>query len=418
MTRGPRSLLFLWPLLVHCGKDGPAAPGPGGDGAARPDGPRTTRDGGAGDAAVRRDGQPPLRDGSAKDAILATDARFMDGAAGAGGALVPVFVAQGYMGRTTISCDDGRTWIADRSDDAALRCFSGGIDCDHNGGRAMGVTIADGWIVATWGWGEGNSVRRSRDGRTFSRVLDGTVFAGIEASAGRLAAIAEMPRVSLDQGASWQTAPGPMGFSGNIRATGGGAGGPFVAAGGDTVGQVMVSDDGLAWRRPAELPAGCGGGVTPDGIAVVGGRIVITHDSGRVCLSTDGGNRFSTTVVDMRFSSSVLWTGSELLAWGRLADASPVLARSADGRAWTIAPVVATSESGADAAVPKIEAVARSASGTFVTVEGEWDQWYERQRFYRSTDGTTWRALPRSAFVGSHPIRFLSAGLVDRSACP
>ena len=56
----------------------------------------------------------------------------------------PMFVAQGFVGRTTISCDDGRTWVADHSDDEAMRCFSAtpGSDCDHNGQRAMGLVCS------------------------------------------------------------------------------------------------------------------------------------------------------------------------------------------------------------------------------------------------------------------------------------
>src|SRR5688500_13591196 len=34
---------------------------------------------------------------------------------GGGVAAVPMFVAQGMYGRSTISCDDGRTWVANRS---------------------------------------------------------------------------------------------------------------------------------------------------------------------------------------------------------------------------------------------------------------------------------------------------------------
>src|SRR5215208_3215992 len=38
---------------------------------------------------------------------------------------VPIFIAQGMLGRTTISCDDGRTWVGDHSweiDGDAMMC--------------------------------------------------------------------------------------------------------------------------------------------------------------------------------------------------------------------------------------------------------------------------------------------------------
>jgi hypothetical protein len=158
--------------------------------------------------------------------------------------------------------------------------------------------------------------------------------------------------------------------------------------------------------------------VTPDGIGFGGGSLVITHDSGLVCVSTDGGAHFTSAMVDARFGGSVLWTGSELLSWGQSSGGNPVRLSSPDGLAWTATELVARGADGSSARVPKIETVARSASGTFVTVEGEWDQWYERQQFYRSADGITWQALPRTAFVGSHPIRFLAFGELDPAACP
>src|SRR5262245_36884214 len=33
---------------------------------------------------------------------------------------IPIFVAQGNVGRTTISCDDGQSWVANRSDDDTI----------------------------------------------------------------------------------------------------------------------------------------------------------------------------------------------------------------------------------------------------------------------------------------------------------
>jgi hypothetical protein len=51
-------------------------------------------------------------------------------------------------------------------------------------------------------------------------------------------------------------------------------------------------------------------------------------------------------------------------------------------------------------------------------VNGGWDQWYERQRFYRSTDGVTWDELAAGAFTGGHPVRFAAAGAVDVGTCP
>jgi len=57
------------------------------------------------------------------------------GDAGSGDAgSTPVFVAQGHAGRTTVSCDDGNTWVANRSDNDSIVCFTNGVDCDHQSG--------------------------------------------------------------------------------------------------------------------------------------------------------------------------------------------------------------------------------------------------------------------------------------------
>ncbi len=340
---------------------------------------------------------------------------------------VGVFVAQGYVGRTTISCDDGRTWVANRSDDDALRCFAGGLDCDHNGGRAMGVSAIDGVIFASWGWGMPNSVRRSSDGARWDRSIDRSIFSGIESAAGRVVAISNQPQLSTDLGGRW-TPSTPLGFMGHIRATGviGTSPRRFVAAGGEngaTVGDVMISDDGMTWRRPMSVPRECGQGVAADGVGFGGdgaGIAVITHDNGLVCVSRDGGQQWTSSRVDgVNFEATVIHTGTEFVTWGRSMTMGLVQLRSVDGVRWTPAALSATNADGSRATTPRINAAARSPSGTFVTVHGEWNNWYDRQLFYRSTDGVRWQALARSAFVGSHPIRFFTYAEIARGgACP
>ena len=55
-------------------------------------------------------------------------------------------------------------------------------------------------------------------------------------------------------------------------------------------------------------------------------------------------------------------------------------------------------------------------AGSFVAVS---NQAYAGQQFYRSTDGVTWDILPKSAFLGSHPIRNISFGYAEPTAqCP
>ena len=340
--------------------------------------------------------------------------------------LVPVLVAQGYMGRTTISCDDGKTWIADHSDDDSVRCFAtGGPDCDHNGGNAMGLAYGHGTFVGTWGWGEPNSVRRSVDGVTWERVVDGTIFSGLEFGAARFVAIDAKPRVSTDDGKTWTTGA-DIGFIGHIRRTGfvDVDGGLFIAAGaenGATHGEVMYSDGGFAWHRPTTLPDACGLGAGASSIAYGGGVIVMGHDTGTVCRSTDGAKTWTTAATGASIETSIVWDGAAFLTWGMTTDGkyTQVRLRSSDGIAWTAEPTKLRKADGTSSNGPAVAPVTRSAAGTYVATNGGWQVWYEKQVFYRSTDGLTWEALPSGAYKGSHPVKFITAGRIAKGgACP
>ncbi len=80
-------------------------------------------------------------------ATVTADAGPVDaGARDAGSRQVPIFLASGHMARTIISCDDGKTWVANHSDADLLRCFypngnpdGGDANCDHNEGSAHGL---------------------------------------------------------------------------------------------------------------------------------------------------------------------------------------------------------------------------------------------------------------------------------------
>ena len=58
-------------------------------------------------------------------------------------------------------------------------------------------------------------------------------------------------------------------------------------------------------------------------------------------------------------------------------------------------------------------------NGVFVGVSGNWGNAYEKQKFYRSSDGLIFKELSISAVKGGHPIRFMKFGFVKRSSiCP
>jgi hypothetical protein len=340
----------------------------------------------------------------------APDATPSDPDAGTSG-LVPMFVAQGYVGRTTISCDDGRSWVADQSLDDSLRCWQtdGAPDCDHHPGRAKGVVYSHGWFVATYGWGPAGGVRRSRGGVDWVTTLDGTTFGGIAASDTEVLLGARSARTSSDDGETWTDPIETMLDGWNVRRAGYAPhdGGRLVLVG-DAGDVTLSSDGGATWWRPTTLPSSCGGGIQNDGgIGYVAGAIVIVGGDGSVCRSTDGGTTWTAHSIGGGVSSSeVISTGSELLAWG-----DGQIYRSSDGATWDAADL---SPSGT-----RIGAVARSPAGTYVAVNAGWDRWYDQQRFYRSTDGVTWEVLASDRYVGGHPIHQIEFGLGEPSAaCP
>jgi hypothetical protein len=105
------------------------------------------------------------------------------------------------------------------------------------------------------------------------------------------------------------------------------------------------------------------------------------------------------------FTSNALFVDGAFVVWN-----GSTRYRSTDGETWT-------SDAGTDGVT--IGAVARADDGTFAAVRGGWDVWYEKQRFYRSTDGLNWETLPLTAFTQSHPITHMTFARVKPSKeCP
>ncbi|HJL19054.1 MAG TPA: hypothetical protein RMH99_25550 [Sandaracinaceae bacterium LLY-WYZ-13_1] len=376
--------------LAACG-EAPAEPPPSDAGRASVDAASSGRDAARVDAAQAPDASDPE----------APDAGRDDGDRG-------VFVASGHLGRTVVSCDDGRTWVADRSLDDAARCFEGGLDCDHHPGAARGIAFGAGWVFTTHGWGEGGAVRRSRDGARWEPVTDGTLFGGIAWGAGRLVGGARPPRLSDDAGEGWRDG-GDTGLRlWNVRRTAYAdvAGGRFVLVANDGGANdvVLSADGGERWWSPSRLPAGCGAGIQDrGGIAGADGLLVILGGDGLACRSEDGGDTWTAhRVTDGAIDSHLVHTGGRFVAWSRGARHA-----SEDGETWIATPT--------DPPDLSIEAVAHDpATGTFVAVERGWGEWYEEQALHRSADGVSW--TPVASFVGGHPLRFVASGRLP--SCP
>ena len=358
---------------------------------------------------------------------------------------IPIFVAQGMVGRTTISCDDGHTWIADRSWDLEgdphlcgatdpVVCFAEGstcmqrwfdgtcsegpCDCGHSPGFAKGVAYGGDLFVATWGWGWPGAIATSTNGIDWTTTLDNDTFGGLRFGGDRFVAASRTPQISLD-GATWMP-----GAEADFQGTGGATlwsvrrfgfsdfdGGRFVAyASGDGIDVLVSSDGGMSWWRPSSLPADClGEGPGAYGDILGGNGITLMVDGdGHACRSIDGGDTWESHAIpsnpDHRIASSGIWTGDEFWFWGWGNRYS-----SSDGIEWTTTPITSDADIGP---------VARSPEGTLVAVNNVW-LGYADQRFLRSEDGLVWETLPTDAYTASHPIFFVEHGRAAPSElCP
>lgn len=350
---------------------------------------------------------------------------------------VPVFVAQGHVGTTLLSCDDGRSWTALRSFDAEghalvcaevdqVRCFEGacsyrngsgscvdtasGCDCDHHPGSGKGLAYGDGAFVATFGWGQPGVVLRSTNGVDWVEVDAGHTYADVAAGNGRIALAERMPAVSSDAGLSFTPSTDAGHVPWNVRRLFYFAGAQrfMQAAASGAEHDVRFTADFQSWSSPATMPAGC----LPIAEAVEGEGVIVTRGAG-LCRSTDGGASFTVSSLpgNAELFSGPVWDGAKFLVWGT--DGAMHAYTSADGITWGN---VETNLGGGN----RFGEVAHNpATGTMVAARSEWMGWYEDMRWYRSADGVTWETLSAADGPATHPIGELVFGYADPSAvCP
>lgn len=329
---------------------------------------------------------------------------------------VPLFVAQGQLGRTTVSCDGGDTWIGEHTSldsymgrpIAEMTCdnFTCDCNCDHNAHPARGIVFGGGFFIATFGWGETGLVQRTQDGATWEVVLEDSKFGGLAyVQSTWIAADAEARR-SLDGGATWSE---PMSTGHGVRRVG-----QTTAFEGRVIlvgesGQAAISSDaGLTWWLPETFPAACGAGIQFEGGIVSNGAVwLMVGGDGVTCRSTDGGNVWvqgSVGSVGSGVSSHLVWNGTVFQVW------SPgQLHESGDGLSWSSRAVTPENLT--------IGAVASDEHGGLAAVRGGWNSWDENQEFYRSADGLVWELA--SHFTKGDSIRTIAFGYGKKPAeCP
>ncbi|MFO0634654.1 MAG: hypothetical protein U0168_17565 [Nannocystaceae bacterium] len=445
MSRAHRTPLVLLGFALACGSSG------SGTGGSSDAGEGSSSEGGEGSGTAGTTAGTTASSSTTASttasSTVGTDATDEGGSSSDTGSVpegVPVFVAQGMVGRSTISCDDGLTWVGDRSwdlegdvhlcgsttpvdcsaNDGATcsqvwydgSCSMDACDCGHSPGFSKGVAYGNGVFVATWGWGWPGAVSWSTNGIDWTVGLDNDSFGGLRFDGNRFVVASRTPQVSSD-GATWMPTTeadfeGTEGVIWSVRRFGWGSyggEGRFVAyASGNSSADVLVSSDaGDTWWRPSSFPADCvGEGPGAYGDIIGGNDVLLMADGdGHACRSVDGGQSWESHIItDSRIASSGIWTGEEFWFWGwgnRY--------RSSDGITWTTEAIASDEDVGP---------VARSPEGTLVAVNNVW-LGYDEQRFLRSTDGMSWDVLPSGAFTPGHPIFFITHGYAEPSElCP
>ncbi len=324
---------------------------------------------------------------------------------------VNVFMAIGKVGRTVMSCDDGVTWINDRSDNDSTRCWITGdpnyVECDHDAGSAMGIDSgSDGWVYAQYGWGYNGTVRKSRDGKNWQIVRSNGWGGGLAVTNNVVFSYWEYNgATSKDQGATWQptTAINPYGTTdhGMVHRVG-----QKMIVKGRLDGELFVSSDsGTTWKKSLAFKATWGGSFAE------GNGVLVAHNDGVSARSTDGGMTWTSQVVasNLRWSSGVLFNGSHFVNWS-----NGMMWKSTDGVSWssTAFKIDKFSAAGWDGSIaynPK--------TGTYTSVTGGWTQWYAKQFAIRSTDGINWVTLDTNHFKGGHPVGKITVVELDAAAC-
>lgn len=322
---------------------------------------------------------------------------------------VPLFVAQGDLGRLMVSCDHGATWAFDEDDLSGRKCYAAdNYDCNHGEGAARGVAFGEGVFLATFGWGEPGGVRRSVNGIDWTEVITGTTYGGLAYGNGVFLAGKPTPKRSTDGGLTWQDSADSQMTGYNVRGVGFAAydTGRFIMVGEDAEVDIVISSDAAqTWWKPTTLPAGCGAGIQFEGgIAYGNGAIVIVGSDGNGCRSTDGGQNWQTANLDEGIGSDLLFDGQVFRIFGNSAAFS-----SPDGATWTKTTIP----------IQSVGAAAVSDEGQIAAARGGWQNWYDKQEFYHSPNGSSWEVIAPMNIAGGHPIQHMIFGWGEPSAeCP
>lgn len=333
------------------------------------------------------------------------------------GKMVDVFMASGHVGRTIMSCDDGQTWINDRSDNPATRCWVTGdpnyLECDHTPMSGVGIDSDDGWFFTNFGWGYPGSIRRSRDGVQWETVRTNGWGGGVAFTKGILFSIWNRWDTSSDLGQTWSAvANSPYAQLGH----------PVVKRLGERLivygrtGGIRLSDDGgMTWAAPVTFSDEWASGFFAESkttMVSLGYRQTTDGTNtylGYIARSTDGGMNWTGEQVYSipgRPWQGLVFNGSEFMAYlGKEVWHSP------DAQTWTKTPIAVTGAAWGNGPIGF-----NPTKGTYIALVNSGSTYYtDKQVALRSKDGVNWT---KASFPPGHPMKDITLGKMESRYCP
>ncbi len=320
-----------------------------------------------------------------------------------------IFIGSGHVGRTVMSCDDGLSWINDRSD-------VGAITGDHSASASRGIDAGNGYIYANYGWGYNGSVRRSQDGINWTVIHDGTWGGGIAYGKDYLFHGAEGGKwyTSNNNGTSWvQLISADIGNINNqfdypsfTRLN------DKIFASGRNQKLGISYDQGRTWKL---ITAGLLGNTEKRTFAEGNGVIVsFSYDSiineGNVSRSTDNGQTWTGFMLGGSWTQ-IVFNGTQFVGWSR-----GQTWKSSDGLTWTSTP---TKIDGINAPSWWTATTQYNPkTGTYVSILNAWGNEYDKQKAYRSKDGISWTTLDSTKYKGGSTMKSMIVGEIDQKYCP
>ena len=320
----------------------------------------------------------------------------MAGAASAGGvggaeepkvARVPMFVAVGRGGRRVMSCDRGRTWIADK------QVASGSEDNEHRTYTPKGLAYGGGTFVFLTGWGTDSTTWVSKNGIDWIEQKQQDPFGGVGFDDGQFILVGNRLLVgSQDLGATWS--PSNVAKPAYDRDAAAFTG--IWAAGND--GKVVTRRKGGVWAALSGCVGQRHGGIGGSGGFAAGfGVMISVGDAGDTCgIAIATGEALAAGKISASVRGKPAFVGDAF--WVATGDS---IYSSSNGITWTGRPLPME---------VRFELVARDASGTYAGVSQSGDS------FFFSDDGQRWTKA--RAPTGNGLVNIVAGAGLPSAQCP